>query len=207
MERLNAKEKAVYDYISDAIRRDGYPPTVRDIQSALHIKSTSTVHAYLARLEEKGYIRRDAGKSRSVRVDEQTNDAVRGGSVKVPVIGRVTAGQPILAVENCEGYIDFPVMSGAAGYGQLYALRVRGESMIGAGIMDGDIIVVSKTNTAENGEIVVALCENDEATVKRFYKENGHYRLQPENPSMEPIIVDEVYILGKVVAAIRYYKR
>lgn len=207
MERLNAKEKAVYDYISDAIRRDGYPPTVRDIQSALHIKSTSTVHAYLARLEEKGYIRRDAGKSRSVRVDEQTNDAVRGGSVKVPVIGRVTAGQPILAVENCEGYIDFPVMSGAAGYGQLYALRVRGESMIGAGIMDGDIIVVSKTNTAENGEIVVALCENDEATVKRFYKENGHYRLQPENSSMEPIIVDEVYILGKVVAAIRYYKR
>lgn len=205
MEKLTAKEKAIYEFITDAIRRDGYPPTVRDIQSAVRIKSTSTVHSYLARLEQKGYIRRDAGKSRSVRVDEQSGARPRGGSVKVPVIGRVAAGMPILALENCEGYIDFPVMSGTDGYGQLFALRVKGESMIDAGILDGDIVVVMKTNYAENGEIVVALCE-DEATVKRFYKENGHFRLQPENPTMAPIIVNDVYILGKVVAVVRYYR-
>lgn len=201
---LTEKEQKMYEYISDIINSEGYPPTVRDIQSALHIKSTSTVHSYLARLEEKGYIRRAPGKSRSVRLDEQNSEKEVKGSTKVPVVGRVAAGLPLLAVENYEGYIDFPMMNGTM-YGQLFALRIVGTSMIDAGILDGDIVVVNKGSYAENGEIVVALVE-DEATVKRFFKENGHYRLQPENAAMEPIIVNEVYILGKVVAVVRYYK-
>ena len=205
MEKLNEKEKAMYEFITDTIRSEGYPPTVRDIQSALHIKSTSTVHAYLARLEEKGYIRRDAGKSRSVRIDEMSGERRSSMTVKVPVVGSVAAGTPILAVENNEGYIDFPLMNRRSATGQLFALRIKGESMIGAGILDGDIVVISKTAYAENGEIVVALTEG-EATVKRFFKENGHFRLQPENPAMEPIILDDVMILGKVIAVIRYYK-
>ena len=203
MTPLNEKEKRMYEYINDTISSEGYPPSVRDIQDALQIKSTSTVHSYLARLEEKGYIRRDPGKSRSVRVDDQKKDRA-GASAKVPVVGRVAAGTPLLAVQNYEGYIDFPMMNGAM-YGQLFALRIVGTSMIDAGILDGDIVVVNKCSYAENGEIVVALVE-DEATVKRFFKENGHFRLQPENKSMEPIIVDDVYILGKVVAVVRYYK-
>ena len=206
MEKLTEKERAIYEYITDVIKSERYPPTVRDIQSSLHIKSTSTVHAYLARLEEKGYIRRDPGKSRSLRVDEQSGAKENGRTVKVPIIGRVAAGMPILAVENCEGYVDLPVVNGRGNDGQLFALRVKGESMIGAGILNNDIVVVSKTNYAENGEIVVAMADNEEATVKRFYKENGHFRLQPENPEMAPIILDEVYILGKVTAVIRYYK-
>lgn len=207
MKALTEKEKAVFEYIADAIQSDGYPPTVRDIQSALHIKSTSTVHSCIARLEEKGYVHREAGKSRSLRVDvRRETDPGKERSVKVPVVGRVAAGTPILALENCEGYIDFPVRSGGETYGQLFALRVKGDSMIGAGILNGDIVVVSKTNVAENGDIVVALTE-DEATVKRFFKEKGHFRLQPENPDYEPIILDDVYILGKVTAVVRYYKK
>lgn len=205
MEKLNDKEKRVYEFITDTITSEGYPPTVRDIQTALHIKSTATVHSYLEKLEEKGYIRRDPGKSRSMRVDEPTAEKGNAGTVKIPVVGKVAAGTPILAVENNEGYVDFPVMNGQNRYGQLFALRIKGTSMIGAGILDGDIVVVSKTNVAENGEIVVALV-GEEATVKRFYKENGHFRLQPENPDMAPIIVDECYILGKVTAVLRYYK-
>lgn len=206
MNSLKDKEKMIFEYISDTISSEGYPPTVRDIQSALHIKSTSTVHAYLARLEEKGYIRRDPGKSRSVRIDELPMDRSGMSHAKVPVVGRVAAGKlEILAEENIEGYMDFPMMNGSM-YGKLFALHVSGTSMINAGILDGDIVVVSQTSYAENGEIVVAMVE-DEATVKRFYKENGHFRLQPENPEMEPIIVEDVIILGKVVAVVRYYKR
>ena len=205
MKQLNEKEKKVLEFITDAIRSEGYPPTVRDIQNALHIKSTATVHSYLARLEEKGYIRRDPGKSRSMRIGEEGGEKENSRTTKVPVVGRVAAGTPILAVENYEGYVDFPVLNSPYSYSQLFALRIAGTSMINAGILDGDIVVVAKTNLVENGEIVVALV-NDEATVKRFYKENGHFRLQPENPSMEPILVDEVYILGKVVAVLRYYK-
>ncbi len=204
MTALTEKEKSMYEYITDTINSEGYPPTVRDIQSALHIKSTSTVHSYLARLEEKGYIRREPGKSRSVRIDEPSVEKEQKRFAKVPLVGRVAAGTPLLAVENYEGYIDFPIINGSM-YGQLFALRIVGTSMIGAGILDGDIVVVGKSNYAENGEIVVAMVE-EEATVKRFYKENGHFRLQPENPDMAPIIADEVYILGKVVAVVRYYK-
>lgn len=202
MQPLTSKEQKVYDYIFETINREGYSPTIRDIQTNVGIKSTSTVHAYLARLEEKGYINKEGGKSRSVRLGGAKPQSRR--STKVPILGKVTAGMPILAVENFEGYIDFPLMNRSYAYNELFALRVSGESMIEAGILDGDIVVIKKEQYAENGQIVVALVE-DEATVKTFYKEKGHYRLQPENSTMEPIIADEVYILGKVVSVLRYY--
>ncbi len=202
MQPLKEKEKQIYDYIYETISREGFSPSVRDIQAHLGIKSTSTVHAYLAKLEEKGYIQKENGKSRTVRIDSIRNDSRR--SIKVPVLGKVTAGMPILAIENFEGYIDFPTMNRSYSYNDLFALKVSGESMIEAGILDGDIVVVKKDPTADNGQIVVALTEEG-ATVKTFYKEKGHFRLQPENPTMEPIIVDEVYILGRVVSVIRYY--
>lgn len=202
MQDLAPKEKRVYDYITETIRRVGYSPSVRDIQRDLGIKSTSTVHAYLNRLEEKGYILKESGKSRTLRVDSFGHDPKR--SARVPILGRVAAGMPILAVENCDGYIDFPIMRGSYAPNELFALRVCGESMIEAGIFDGDLVIVRKVNYAENGEIVVALVE-DEATVKTFYKEDGHFRLQPENATMAPIIVDTVYILGKVISVMRFY--
>ncbi|MBQ8215761.1 MAG: transcriptional repressor LexA [Clostridia bacterium] len=202
---LTDKEKRVYEYIADTINSEGYPPSVRDIQLALHIKSTSTVHAYLARLEDKGYIRREKGKSRSMRVDEPSSSHKEGGATlaKVPILGVIAAGNPILATETYNEYLDFHLPNPGL-YGQLYALRISGTSMIGAGIMDGDIVVVNKCSTAENGDIVVALLE-DEATLKRFYKEDGRFRLQPENPDMAPIYTDSVSVLGKVVAVVRYY--
>ena len=200
--RFSEKEKAILDYINDTIRREGYSPTVRDIQNALGIKSTSTVHSYLCRLEEKGLIRKDQGKSRSLRTNEGGNESRR--TLRVPLLGQVRAGMPILAIENYEGYIDYPLMNRSYGANELFALRVRGNSMIEAGILENDVIVVKKDATANNGDIVVALVE-DGMTVKTFYKENGHFRLQPENSSLEPIIVDEVYILGRVVANLRFY--
>ncbi|MBE6572855.1 MAG: transcriptional repressor LexA [Ruminococcaceae bacterium] len=203
MQPLTKKEQQVYDYIYEAISREGFSPSIRDIQTNVGIKSTSTVHAYLARLEEKGYIHKENGKSRSLRIDSVNRDSRQ--ITKVPLLGKVTAGMPILAVENFEGYLDFPLMNRSYGRNELFALRVSGESMIDAGIMDGDIVVIKKEQYAENGQIVVALVD-DEATVKTFYKENGHYRLQPENPTMEPIIVEDVYILGKVVSVLRYYQ-
>ena len=202
-EKLLPKERELYEYICERIRRDGYAPTVRDICAALDIKSTSTAHAYIAKLEAKGYIHRSQGKSRTMRVEQAPRETQ--STVKIPVLGRVAAGIPVLAAENCEGYIDFPVEPHhKKDHKELYGLRVEGESMIGAGIMNGDIVIVQKEHVAENGDIVVALV-GEEATVKRFYKENGHYRLQPENDTMAPIIVDEVYILGRVRAVLRYY--
>ena len=197
---LTEKEKVIYDYIIATIRQEGYSPSVRDIRVALDIKSTSTVHKYLSSLESKGYIQKEQGKSRTLRVEQP--ESRMGSTLKVPLLGQVTAGTPILAVENHEGYIDFPVMGKSYLRNHLFALHVRGESMIEAGIMDGDLIIVEKTNYAENGTIVVAMI-GDEATVKTFYKENGHYRLQPENDTMDPIIVNEVEILGKVVGVFR----
>ncbi|MBE6564507.1 MAG: transcriptional repressor LexA [Ruminococcaceae bacterium] len=202
MNELNEKEARMYRYITDSLRRDGYAPSVRDIQRDLGIKSTSTVHAYLARLEGKGYIQKENGKSRTLRIDGLVSEPQR--TARVPILGGVTAGTPVLAVENIEGYLDFPLSGSGHARNELFALRVSGVSMINAGIHDGDIVIVRKTSVAENGDIVVALLE-DSATVKTFYKEKGHFRLQPENDELEPIITDSVLILGKVVSLIRYY--
>lgn len=198
MQKLNEREQRVYDYIAKSIREQGYAPSVRDIREALDYKSTSTVHMYLGRLEMLGYIIKDEGKSRALRLCDEA-PAADG----VPLLGRVTAGQPILAVENYEGVIPF-VPHGGYQKDNLFALRVQGESMIDAGILDGDVVIVNRTSYADNGEIVVAMVE-DSATVKRFFKEDGHYRLQPENKTMQPIIVKRAEVLGKVIAVQRYY--
>jgi len=196
------KENQVYEYIKETIARVGYPPSTRDIQKALGIGSTSTVHTYLKHLEERELIQKDGRTSRSLRISETVSEPKR--SVKVPIVGQVAAGTPILAVENIEGYFDFPLLKRSYMNCELFALRVKGESMIEAGILDGDIIIVRQTPTAENGEIIVALVD-DSATVKTFYKENGHFRLQPENKTMKPIIVDSLLILGKVISVMRLY--
>ena len=194
MKPLNEKQQKVLSFLQERAQ-DGLPPTVREICAAAGIKSTSTVHAYLKTLEENGYISRQSGLNRAIRLP--------GESVaRVPLLGKVTAGQPILAVEEVEDYV--PYSGGGYQPGGLFALRVSGTSMINAGIFDKDVVIVHKTPTAVNGDIVVALV-GDEATVKRFYKENGHFRLQPENDAFEPIIVDEVSILGKVVSLVRYF--
>ena len=195
MSHLNDKARRILDYITQEIA-DGVPPSVREICAALQIKSTSTVHKYLKELEEGGYIVREENLNRAIRLPGS-------GSVSVPLLGTVTASQPILAVEDIEEYIPFKARSDDAK--DLFALRVKGESMINAGILDGDVIVAKRVSTAYNGEIVVALIE-DEATVKTFYKEKGHYRLQPENDTMDPIIVDSCLILGKVVSCLRFYE-
>ncbi len=204
---LNEKEKAVYDYLCEKMQRFGFAPSVRDIQTALGIKSTATVHAYLARLEDKGYIHRESGKSRAMRLDDATSvtSAPRDRrSICVPLLGKVTAGAPILAVENYEEYLDFPLLRADLIHSQLFALRVSGYSMKDAGILDGDIVIVEKTGFAENGDIVVAMLE-EEATVKTFYRENGHFRLQPQNPEFEPILTEDVFVLGKVISVMRFY--
>ena len=195
MADLNPKALQILDYIRDRID-EGLPPSVREICAALDIKSTSTAHKYLGELRERGLIEKGDRLNRAITLPDDR-------SVRVPLVGTVTAGQPILAVEEIEGYI--PYRSRSLHSRDLFALHVRGESMINAGILDGDIVVVRRTPTAENGDIVVALVE-DEATVKRFYKEKGHFRLQPENDEMEPIIVDSVSILGRVISLIREYE-
>lgn len=204
---LEPKEQLVYDYIKENIKKNGYSPSIRDICGALGIKSTSTVHLCLDRLEKKGYIQKENGKSRTVRIESlATEEATTADSfMNIPILGKVTAGVPILAVENYEGFVQYPAGIGRTPESQMFALRVSGTSMIEAGILDGDIVIVEKTPTAENGDIVVALID-DEATVKTFYKENGHFRLQPENRTMLPIIVNSLMILGRVVASVRYYK-
>ena len=198
MNNLTEREKQIYNYILNCINTSGYSPSVRDICAALNIKSTSTVHFYLEKLKQKGYLKKADNISRSLR--PETLEKV----YKVPIIGKVTAGIPITAIENYEGYYSFSSVSEKYEPDSLFALKVSGESMIEAGILDGDLVVVEKTPVAENGRIIVALVD-DEATVKTFYKENGKYRLQPENSAMEPIIVDEVMVLGRVVASVRYY--
>jgi len=200
---LTQKEQMIFDYIKNKLQENGYSPSIRDIRTALNIKSTSTVHTYLERLERKGYIHKENGKSRTLRIDDGSPETGRGGN-RVPILGKVTAGQPILAVENHEGYVCYPEGEGHTHDATLFALRVQGDSMIEAGILNGDLVIVEKDASAENGQIVVALVD-DSATVKEFYKEDGHYRLQPRNASMDPIIVEEVMILGRVLASIRYY--
>ncbi len=195
MKPLNEKQQKVLSFVKERLQ-DDIPPSVREICEATGIKSTSTVHAYLKRLEDEGYIDRRSGLNRAIRLP--------GESVtRVPLLGKVTAGMPILAVEEVEDYVPF---SGGSQYqsGELFALRVTGTSMINAGILDRDVVIVKRTNTAQNGDIVVALIE-DEATVKRIYMEKDHIRLQPENDAFEPIIVKEAAVLGKVVSLVRYF--
>lgn len=196
MEPINKTQKAVFDFIKDEIDEKGVAPSVREIGKAVGLKSTSTVQYNLNALEDAGYIERDPNLKRTIRITNQSSRTSH-----VPLVGTVTAGVPILAVESIEDYITVPV----SGRGkQLFALRVRGDSMINAAILSGDIVIVESTPVAENGEIVVAMIE-DEATVKRFYKENGHFRLQPENDAYEPIITENVVVLGRVVTVIRNY--
>ncbi len=198
MIKLTDRENSVYEYIKNSINERGYAPSVRDIRDALGFKSTSTVHMYLTRLAEKGLISRELGKSRAIHMETSRKPD------QIPVLGKVAAGKPILAQEDLEGYVDFCASSVKCRRENLFALRVKGESMTEVGILDGDTVIVDKRSYADNGEIVVALVE-DEATVKTFYKEDGHYRLQPENKMMEPIIVEDVSILGKVVASLRFF--
>ena len=192
MAGLTKSQQKVYDFLVKEAPK-GVPPTVREICAATGLHSTSTVHAHLKTLEKLGYISRDAGLNRSIRIEGST------AAVQVPIMGKVTAGQPILAVEDIEGYLPFPQKEGKA----LFALHVSGLSMRDAGILDGDYVVAEQTPTAEDGDIVVALIE-DEATVKRFFREQNRVRLQPENPDFEPIYSENVFILGKVIAVLRY---
>ncbi len=198
------KQQKVLDYVKEQIKREGYAPSVREICKALDLKSTSTVHGYLSRLEKKGLIQKAALKPRTLRiVDEQEDEKPFYTSkemVDVPIVGKVTAGLPILAVENIED--TFPLPIDFVGNSETFMLRVRGDSMIDAGILDGDLVLVKKQNNAENGDIVVALIE-DEATVKKFYKEKNYIRLQPQNQFMQPIIVPTCTILGKVAGVFR----
>lgn len=199
--RITQKQSEIIEYIKSQILNKGYPPSVRDICSAVNLKSTSSVHAHLESLEKNGYIRRDPTKPRTIEIIDDNFNLTRREMVNVPVLGQVAAGEPILAVDNITGY--FPIPSEFMPNEETFILTVKGDSMINIGIYNGDQIVVEKCNTAENGEIIVALID-DSATVKRFYKENGHIRLQPENDFMDPIIVDDCMILGKVIGLMRW---
>lgn len=198
--KISGKQLEILEYIKEEILKRGYPPAVREICEAVHLKSTSSVHSHLETLEKNGYIRRDPTKPRAIEIMDDSFQMVRNEMASIPIIGQVAAGQPILAQENIEGY--FPLPTELVPNAETFVLKVKGESMINAGIFSGDQIFVEKCNTARNGEMVVALVD-DSATVKTFYKEDGHYRLQPENDTMDPIIVDQVEILGKVFGVFR----
>lgn len=198
--KLTAKQAEILEFMKKEILKKGYPPTVRDICEAVNLKSTSSVHSHLETLEKNGYIRRDPTKPRAIEILDENFYNTRCEVATVPVVGRVAAGEPILAVENVDSY--FPIPTDMLSNKETFILVVKGESMINMGIFDGDYIVVEQCNTANNGDVVVALVD-DSATVKRFYKENGHYRLQPENDYMDPIIVNQVEILGKVTGLYR----
>lgn len=200
--KITDKQQEILDYMKAQIINRGFPPSVREICEAVNLKSTSSVHSHLESLEKNGYIRRDPSKPRAIEIVDDCYNLTRRELVNVPMVGTVTAGQPILAVENIEGY--FPIPMEYMPNHETFMLRVKGESMINAGIFDGDQILVQKQNTAYNGDFVVALID-DSVTVKTFYKENGYYRLQPENDTMDPIIVNDVAILGKVIGLFRMF--
>ncbi len=201
--KISKKQSEILEYMKKEILNRGFPPSVREICQAVHLKSTSSVHAHLETLEKKGYIRRDPTKPRAIEIIDDDFNLVRREIINVPVIGQIAAGEPIYAEQNIEGY--FPILPEDMPAGNAFMLNVRGDSMINIGIFDGDRILVKEQHTASNGEVVVALVE-DSATVKTFYKEDGHYRLQPENDTLDPIIVDQVEILGKVVGLFRTYR-
>ena len=200
--KISNKQREILEYIKQEILNKGYPPAVREICEAVDLKSTSSVHSHLETLEKNGYIRRDPTKPRAIEIIDDNFNLTRREVTNVPIIGNVAAGQPLLAVENIENYFPIPVefLPNA----ETFMLNVKGESMINAGIYDGDQILVQKQSDARNGDIVVALVD-DSATVKTFYKENGHFRLQPENDTMDPIIVEDCQILGKVFGVFRLF--
>ncbi|MFN2747308.1 MULTISPECIES: transcriptional repressor LexA [Bacillus] len=204
MTKLSKRQLDILRFIKEEVKRKGYPPSVREIGEAVGLASSSTVHGHLARLETKGLIRRDPTKPRAIEILDTEEDIhiPQNQVVNVPVIGKVTAGTPITAVENIEEYFPLPDRL-APPDEHVFMLEIMGESMIDAGILDKDYVIVKQQNTANNGDIVVAMTEEDEATVKRFFKEKTHIRLQPENPTMEPIILQNVTILGKVIGVFR----
>lgn len=198
--KITDKQREILEFIKDNILAKGYPPSVREICEAVHLKSTSSVHSHLETLEKNGYIRRDPTKPRTIEILDDEFGVQHRDLVSIPIIGNVAAGQPILAEENIEGY--YPIPAEFLPNRPTFILHVRGDSMVNAGILDGDQVICAEQNTAENGQIVVALVD-DSATIKRFYKENGHIRLQPENDFMDPIIVPDARILGKVIGLLR----
>ena len=200
MKKLTERQQQILDFIRSEVETKGYPPSVREIGEAVGLQSSSTVHGHLRKIEELGYIRRDSSKPRAIELLEDEND-LRVKAVDVPVLGRVTAGSPILAVENIEEY--YPIPKDFVEHEDVFILRVKGDSMIEAGIFDRDFVLVKKREWAESGEIVVALVGDEEATVKRFFHEGDHVRLQPENPTMEPLLVTHVSIIGKVIGLFR----
>ena len=198
--KITDKQREILEYIKETILKKGYPPAVREICEAVRLKSTSSVHSHLEQLEKNGYIRRDPTKPRTIEIIDDTFNLARREVVNVPLLGTVAAGAPILAQENIENYFPIPVEM--LPNKEIFMLKVKGDSMIDAGIYNGDRVIVAKADTARNGEIVVALVDAS-ATVKTFYKEKGRFRLQPQNASMDPIILDEVQILGKVIGLFR----
>ena len=198
--KITDKQREILEYIKETILKKGYPPAVREICEAVRLQSTSSVHSHLEQLEKNGYIRRDPTKPRTIEIIDDTFNLARREVVNVPLLGTVAAGAPILAQENIENYFPIPVEM--LPNKEIFMLKVKGDSMIDAGIYNGDRVIVAKADTARNGEIVVALVD-DSATVKTFYKEKGRFRLQPQNASMDPIILDEVQILGKVIGLFR----
>ncbi|MGG0657782.1 transcriptional repressor LexA [Rummeliibacillus pycnus] len=201
MKKVSKRQEDILEFIKEEVRTKGYPPSVREIGEAVGLASSSTVHGHLNRLESKGLIRRDPTKPRAIEILDQDNIS-KQGVMHVPLVGKVTAGLPITAIENIEEFFPIPDYYGTSD-DHIFMLEIMGESMIEAGILDGDYVIVKQQATANNGDIIVAMTEENEATVKRFYKENGFFRLQPENSSMEPIIVDRVSVLGKVVGLYR----
>jgi repressor LexA len=205
MTKLSKRQQDILDFIKSEVRKKGYPPSVREIGEAVGLASSSTVHGHLARLESKGLIRRDPTKPRAIEILEVDENAriPRSNVINVPVVGKVTAGLPITAIENIEEYFPLPESLAPADE-NVFMLEIMGESMIEAGILDGDYVIVKQQATANNGEIVVAMTEEDEATCKRFFKEKEYFRLQPENSTMDPIILRNVSILGKVIGVYRH---
>ena len=201
--KISAKQQEILEYIKDEILHKGYPPAVREICQAVNLKSTSSVHSHLETLEKNGYIRRDPMKPRAIEIMDDTFNLNRREMVNVPILGNVAAGEPLFAEENIEDY--FPIPAEMVPNSEVFMLHVRGESMINVGILDGDNVLVQQQSTAKDGEMVVALVE-DSATVKTFYKEDGYIRLQPENDTMEPIIVPDCQILGKVFGIFRFLR-
>lgn len=202
LEEISAKQTEILEYIKKHLLEKGYPPAVREICQAVHLKSTSSVHSHLETLEEKGYIRRDPTKPRAIEITDDEFNLTHREIVNIPMVGEIAAGEPLLADERIIGY--FPLLPEDVPNGECFFLKVKGDSMVNAGIYDGDRVLIRQQGTARNGDIVAALVE-DSATIKRFYKEKGHYRLQPENDYMEPIITDNVEILGVLAGLYRIY--